>query len=686
MAQLMMHREVLSGFGKLPAKVQKKVVELHRKFEIDSTQASINLEKLQPMTKDPKVRSARLGDDYRAIVIAPLKGDIFVLMHIDHHDKAYRWCENKLFETHGAIGAFQIVDVEQAERIAEEVKARQTSSVDSEYRLNALNDDELFQAGVPVALIPSIRAVQSDDDFERMADYLPPEAGQVLYGYVCGMDLDEAIEEMLGQSGFKEIKPDGPGDFSHLAEVASIDLVLVEGEEHLQEILSEDIEAWRIFLHPYQRKLVEWDVKGPMKINGAAGTGKTVALMHRAVWLARQLGDNEKVLVTTFTTNLAVTIKSLIEDMAPELIRYIDVTNLHQLARTICQRGGATGRVAEDNDKDAIWSQVYEHADEEIEFDQQFIRDEYEQIIDRMGIDNEDDYVTTVRTGRTRMVRKQRKKLWPYFAEFQKELVKRNLMTFEGTVHQARLVVEQGRFSKYRHVLVDELQDFGLEALKLIGAISPIDEQLPNPLCVVGDGHQRLYSAVPIPLSRAGIDVRGRSRRLKINYRTSEQIRKWAHGILAGISVDDLDGEEVLIKGDRSVFKGAEPLVETVEDENQCADAIVSWVQGLLSAEGNGIKSHEICIVPALPAIVRKLQDEGIESLELKPRQKDPGKSEPGVRFGTKKRIKGLEFKAIALLLNHDTTEKVSRFEDYVAATRAREHLLVIKIEKNDLH
>jgi len=104
----------------------------------------------------------------------------------------------------------------------------------------------------------------------------------------------------------------------------------------------------------------------------------------------------------------------------------------------------------------------------------------------------------------------------------QRELAKRNLLTFEEVVHQVRLVVEQGKFPKYRYVLVDELQDFGLESLRLIAAISPIDEKLPNPLCVVGDGHQRLYGNAPIALSRAGIDVRGRSPRLKINYRTSE--------------------------------------------------------------------------------------------------------------------------------------------------------------------
>lgn len=144
-----------------------------------------------------------------------------------------------------------------------------------------------------------------------------------------------------------------------------------------------------------------------------------------------------------------------------------------------------------------------------------------------------------VRSGRPRLVRKQ---LWPLYADFQRELIRRNLLTFEGVVHQARLAVENGQFPRYRHVLVDELQDFGLEALRLIRALCPADETLQNPLSMVGDGHQRLYNPLPVPLSRAGIDVRGRARRLKINYRTSEQIRHWSHGLLQGIEVDDLDG------------------------------------------------------------------------------------------------------------------------------------------------
>ena len=119
MAQLMLHREVLRNFGKLPAKVQKKIYELIKKFEEDSKQAGMHLEPLEPMVKDKKVRSARVGDDYRAIIIAPERGDTFLLMYVDHHDKAYRWCAKKQFEAHGALGTFQVFDVEEVTKVIE---------------------------------------------------------------------------------------------------------------------------------------------------------------------------------------------------------------------------------------------------------------------------------------------------------------------------------------------------------------------------------------------------------------------------------------------------------------------------------------------------------------------------------------------------------------------------------------
>ncbi len=224
MAQLMLHREVLKSFGKLPSKVQKKVYELIRKFEEDSTQASIHLEHLNPMVKDKKVRSARLGDDYRAIVIAPDKGDTFLLMYVDHHDEAYRWCANKQFEAHGALGTLQVFDVEKVTKVVDEeiIPAHMEASSEN-YPLDDLSDDELFQAGAPLALIPAIRAVRDDDSFEQLLDYLPKEAQQVLFGIVTGLTLDQSLEEMLGRTTAPTVVPAGPGDFSHLAEASNLE-------------------------------------------------------------------------------------------------------------------------------------------------------------------------------------------------------------------------------------------------------------------------------------------------------------------------------------------------------------------------------------------------------------------------------------------------------------------------------
>ena len=299
-----------------------------------------------------------------------------------------------------------------------------------------------------------------------------------------------------------------------------------------------------------------------MKVFGAAGTGKTVVLMHRAAWLARQLEPKEKILLTTFTSNLSMTIESLLEKLAPAALADIEVTNLHQLARTICHRAGWRGKIAEDSEQEKLWQQILARSENtSMEFDARFITDKFKLVVDSMGIDSEEQYLTTIRSGRPRLGRKQRKCLWKLFIEFQRGLAKRKLLTFEGVVHQARLVVEQGGFPGYRHLLVDELQDFGLEALRIIAALSPIKQGSNNPLCVVGDGHQRLYNPIPIPLSRAGIDIRGRSTRLKINYRTSEQIRQWAHALLAGIDIDDLDGGLADTTGDQSMFRGPEPKV-----------------------------------------------------------------------------------------------------------------------------
>lgn len=683
MARLMVHRNILKNFHKLPSKVQKRVSEMIEEFQRDPHSERIGLHLLKETMLDPKVRGVTiLPDGWRAIVIAPEQGDTYLLVHIDAHDKAYEWARNKRFEVHGMTGVFQVFDAEEVQAAAKEAAPVEKAKPD--YLLAHFSDEDLFTAGVPRPLVPAVRSICSDAGLEALSDYLPPDCRDVLFGLATGMTLEQALEEMLAASAApKEVAPTSPGDFTKIQESPNFDLVLITGQDELKRILEGPLEEWRIFLHPCQRELVRRKTKGPMNITGSAGTGKTVALMHRAVHLARSLQDSSaRVLVTTFTTNLSVTIKHHIQRLAPDVADRIEVTNLHALARTICSRAGWKGRVAEDDEVAQVWDDVWLSHSEELPLPKEELRREYELVVDPNGIDDEETYLTTVRSGRPRISRQQRRAAWPVFRMFQRGLKKRNLLTFEGAVHEARLAVEQGNFTRYAHVLVDEVQDFSLEALRLIHAISPIKDDSPDPLCTVGDGHQRIYRT-KIPMSRAGIDIRGRSRRLKINYRTSEQIRKFAQGILKGLEIDDLDGGVTTTVGDHSVFKGPEPLVEKCKDEKAEAEAIVAWVQMLMS--DHGLATHEICVTPYKPMIRTELTSANIATYELRPHEEDPGSDEAGVRMGTMKRIKGLEFRAVAMAcaapndpLNHlEEAEIRDRCERYVAATRAREHLLV---------
>ena len=350
---------------------------------------------------------------------------------------------------------------------------------------------------------------------------------------------------------------------------------------------------------------------------------------------------------------------------------------------------GWTGRLAGEKDMNAVWAKVWQNPElGELPLSRDELQSEFELVVEANGIDDLDAYLTTVRSGRPRISRRQRRAAWPVFRAVQRELKRRNLLSFEGAIHQARLAVEQGGFDRYVHVLVDEVQDFSLEAMRLIAALSPRAEHTSDPLCVAGDGHQRIYRT-KVPLSRAGINVRGgRSRRLKINYRTTEQNRRWAQAMLEGLEVDDLDGGRAITVADLSLMRGAEPEVVAGLDEQDEDARICAWIRKL-TAPCAGFASHEICVATEqrgrLKRLRRALEAAEISVRELRGREKDPGSGEAGVRLATMHRIKGLEFRAVALacadpgdqMNDLKSADPFARCLRYVAATRARDHLLI---------
>ena len=410
MANLMLHRDLLKNFSRFPVKVQKKVAEFIDRFQTDPKDYSLRLHAVKEGMLDPKVHGAELPGGYRAIIIAPEKGDTYLLVHIDKHDEAYDWARNKRFEVHQMTGVFQVFDAEEVSAVGEE--AGEDIQPQSNYPLSRLSEEELFSAGVPRPLVPAVKAIQSDPAFDALSSYLPSDCRDILLGVAAGMSIGEALQEMLGV----EEKPvvSGPGDFSNILKTANYDLVLVEGEEHLKDILGASLEEWRIFLHPYQRKLVEWETGGPMNINGSAGTGKTVALIHRAVHLAEKLDNlKDRILVTTFTTTLAITIKDHLARLSPDAARKIEVVNLYALARTICIRSGWRGQIATEEEIKDIWDNVWSDASlSELPMSKEELVKEFNEVVDPNGIEDEDAYLTTMRSGRPRISRRMRRLAW----------------------------------------------------------------------------------------------------------------------------------------------------------------------------------------------------------------------------------------------------------------------------------
>ncbi|HET8702171.1 MAG TPA: 3'-5' exonuclease, partial [Nitrococcus sp.] len=257
------------------------------------------------------------------------------------------------------------------------------------------------------------------------------------------------------------------------------------------------------------------------------------------------------------------------------------------------------------------------------------------------------EYFKASRVGRgVPLSRKQRARIWPVFEEVRFQLHQAGLMTSEDAVFIVLDLLNQGAVVRpYRAAIIDEAQDFGTEALKLMRALVPKDK---NDLMIVGDGHQRIYGR-RASLSQCDIDICGRGRKLRINYRTTEQIRRLATAVLEGVDVDDLDDGRDRANGYRSLIQGQPPVLNGFNTEQEESDWVASEIEGLLA---EGMRSQDICVVgrttTQLNGISNALKQRG---LEPRPISRDSAENTqiPGVRLANMHRIKGLEFKAVFL-------------------------------------
>ncbi len=683
--------DFLLSFSKIPKKQQARVMDFVTKFRSNPDLPGINYEKIVN-SKDKNMRSVRIDQSYRGIVLKPEKGNVYVLLWVDHHDKAYKWAENKSYRIHPETGSLQVIEIE---KYAE----KKLSGHDIEKMLfEHIRNRHLLKIGLPEVQIPLIRNLKTVEGLDQISSQIPQEAYESLFFLAEGFSLDEVLSE-IDTSGKTETTIDTDDFRSALEQPDSRRrFYVVEDDLELAAILNEPLEKWRIFLHPSQQKLVERNWNGPVRVLGGAGTGKTVAAMHRAKWLVRKrfTKDKDRILFTTFTRNLAADIQeNLSKICTKDMMRRIEVVNLDRWVSNFLNRNGYNYTIDYDKRTRSLWDKALDLVPADLDFDLSFYREEWERVIQPLSITRFEDYLKASRIGRgTRLSRKLRKKVWTVFEEYRILLNEEGIREGADAMRDARLLLrEKQQHLSYRAIIVDEAQDMGAQAFKLIRQMIP--EETENDIFIVGDAHQRIYKH-RVVLGQCGIKIIGRGRKLRINYRTTDETRKWAVGLLKNIKVDDLDGGTDDQKGYKSLLHGSSPYVKNFDTFQEEIEYITQYLQ---QVKKNNIRIKEICLVARTNNLIEQyksaLEEKGFATYLIK-RTEAEDQNAPGLRLATMHRVKGLEFNRIIIAgvnrgiipyesliiqacdpLIRKETEVHERALLYVAATRAKKEVIV---------
>ncbi len=659
-AKVAISQDFMLAFANIPRSKQKKVMDFVTKFRRDPKSPGINYEKIND-AKNQDFRSVRIDQNYRGIVMKPEKGNVFILLWVDKHDAAYTWAARHTCRVHPETGTLQIYEAQTIEAaptpppaVTSRSAEKSISAPDGDSKkaspLLTCTEDQLLQIGVPEDLVAHVLSLHSAEELEKLEKKLPIESFEALYFLSEGMPW----EEVYGEYSQPSKAPIDTSDIVGALErpTSQRNFHVVEDELELIEMLEAPLERWRVFLHPSQRKLVNRHWNGPVRVLGGAGTGKTVVAMHRAKWLARHVAQsaNERILFTTFTANLATDIRENLRKIcSPAELDRIEVVHVDKWVSDFLRRNKYPHRIvyqSSSGEYDRIWKEALNLAPADMTFPDSFYHEEWERVILPQRVHTRADYFRAKRTGRgIALNRKQRAAIWPVFEEVRTRLHQSGLRTFEdATLDACDLLESKDIHLPYRSVIVDETQDMGPEALTLIRHLVPEDS---DDLFLVGDGHQRIYRR-KTTMSHCGIKIVGRSRKLRINYRTTEETRRFATAILENQPVDDLDGGIDDQSAYRSLVHGEQPVLKgfmTLEEE------IAGLADVIRSLTENGSEQRDICLV----ARTKKLRDSYAEGLSSRgiaaytlEQQRDNRKAD-GVRIATMHRVKGLEFQVMLI-------------------------------------
>ena len=649
-------------------------------LQTDPTRPGFRMHRIEG-TRDRNFRSARVSQDIRIIIHQ--SDDGMTLCYVDHHDNAYKWAHGRRMEAHPHTGAMQIVEIHETVR---EIKVPVYVEVQRRAQLKpppaaGMPDDQLLSYGVPVEWLERVRDADEDDLLD-MASHLPEEAGEALLQIAAGGTPQPALPV-----------PSGAGPFDHPDAMRRFRVM--RDTEELAQALDYPWERWSIFLHPAQRAIVEREYTGPAKVSGSAGTGKTIVALHRAVHLARTNPD-ARVLLTTFSEILANALRDrlrILVSSEPRLAERVEVYAIDALGERLFEFNVGAPSFASDTQIRALMQEAAANV-KDSRFPTSFMLSEWVQVVDAWQLDTWEAYRDVPRLGRRRRLpESQRRVLWSVFEHLRSWLKERNLTTRSEMFGQLASRFGETQRSPFDFVVVDEAQDIGVAQLRFLAALGA---ERPDGLFFAGDLGQRIFQQ-PFSWQALGVEIRGRSRTLKINYRTSHQIRKRSD-LLLGAEISDIDGNTEQRSGTISVFNGPEPSIAISQSIDEESKTVADWLTDSMEKE---VQPHEISVfVRSTDQIDRATT--AIERAGLRSRVLDDHVQTIGghVSVSTMHLAKGLEFRAVAVMACDDEViplqERIESVTDdsdledvynterhllYVACTRARDYLLLTGVD-----
>ncbi len=664
------------SLARLTNEEQKAVKLTAYDLQADPSHPGLKFHKLEKI-KDKRFNSIYVNKDIR-LILHKTEASL-LLCYVDHHDKAYQWAERRKLEAHPTTGAAQFVEIREMVR---EIEIPRYVHVDQPappkpLLFAHLSEDDLLGYGVPKEWLADVLAANEDTLLE-VAEHLPHEAGEALLQLAMGNKPVAPEPIPAGTDPFAH--PDAQRRFRVMSNV-----------EELEQALDYPWEKWTIFLHPAQKQMVERDYNGPARVAGTAGTGKTIVALHRAVYLAKA-HPNARVLLTTFSDTLANALMTKLRRLisnTPRMGERLEVASMGEIGRRLFEGNVGKTELATQPYIRALLAEAATTVKDH-KFSPHFLMSEWWEVVDAWQLNSWQDYRDVARLGRkTRLPEKQRVVLWSIFEKVRLRLKDSGMITEAEMFTRLAEVISGSKNPPFDFIVVDEAQDVSIPQLRFLAALAGAR---PNALFLAGDLGQRIFQQ-PFSWKSLGVDIRGRSKTLKINYRTSHQIRRQAD-LLLDPQIADVDGNVEERRGAISVFNGPAPEVATYDNAENESVAVGEWLK---DKSANGVTPHEMGIfVRSAEQLPRAQAAAEATGLPYKILDERMDTTSGHVSICSMHLAKGLEFRAVAVMACDDEVIPLaSRIENvvddsdleevynterhllYVACTRARDFLLV---------